>query len=90
MKIRILIAALGCLAVVYGADDLSIRYRIPKSRQAFGTVTIRRYDAISEKSKTEFVFEEPINQTCVQSLFPHLGYQPCWYLSRHGEQRINY
>jgi hypothetical protein len=28
--------------------------------------------------------------TCVHSLFPHMGYQPCWYLSRHSEQRTNY
>jgi hypothetical protein len=90
MKFRFLIAALGCLAAVYAADDLYVRYRISKNRQPFGTVTIQRYDAISEKSKTEFVFEEPINQTCVHSLFPHLGYQPCWYLARHNEQRINY
>jgi hypothetical protein len=56
-----------------------------------GTVTIQRYDAISEKNnKTEFDFESPITVTCVHSLFPHMGYQPCWYLSRHSEQRTNY
>lgn len=90
MKRRILIAALVCLVAVYAADDLSVRYRIPRSRQPFGTVTILRYDAISEKNKTEFVPEEPFNQTCVHALFPHLGYQPCWYLTRHAEQRVNY
>jgi len=71
-------------------DDLSVRYRIPKSRQPFGTVTVQRYAAISEKTKTEFVYEGPINQPAPHSLFPHLGYQPCWYLSRHTEQRTNY
>jgi len=90
MKFRILIFVLGLLAAVYAADDLSVRYRIPKSRQPFGTVTVQRYAAISEKTKTEFVYEGPINQTCAHSLFPHLGYQPCWYLSRHTEQRTNY
>jgi hypothetical protein len=90
MKFRILIFVLGLLAAVYAADDLSVRYRIPNSRQPFGTVTVQRYDAISEKNKTEFVYEGPIHQTCVRSVFPHLGYQPCWYLSRHTEQRTNY
>jgi hypothetical protein len=91
MKVRIFLIALVSLAAVYAADDLSVRYRIPRSRQLLGSVTIQRYDAISEKNnKTEFVFEEPVVQTCVRSLFPHLGYQPCWYLSRHSEQRINY
>jgi hypothetical protein len=91
MKVRVLIITLASLATVYAADDLSVRYRIPGGRQQFGAVTIQRYDAIPEKNdKTEFVYEEPVVQTCVHSLFPHLGYAPCWYLSRHREQRVNY
>jgi hypothetical protein len=91
MKLRILVVAVVSLVIVYVGDDLSVRYRIPKGRQSLGTVTIQRYDAIPEKNgKTEFAFENPVIQTCVHSLFPHLGYQPCWYLGRHSEQRINY
>lgn len=91
MKLRILVVAVVSLVIVYVGDDLSVRYRIPKGRQPLGTVTIQRYDAIPEKNgKTEFAFENPVIQTCVYSLFPHLGYQPCWYLGRHSEQRINY
>lgn len=91
MKVRVLIIALVSLGTVYAADDLAVRYHIPRNRQHFGSVTIQRYDAISEKNnKTEFVYEDPIVQTCVHSLFPHLGYTPCWYLSRHREQRVNY
>jgi hypothetical protein len=91
MKFRLLISALALMAALYVGDDLSVRYRIPRSRQAFGTVTIRRFDAIAEKNnKTEYVYEDPMAVTCVRSLFPHLGYSPCWYLSRHAEQRINY
>ena len=91
MKLRILVVAVVSLVIVYVGDDLSVRYRIPKGRQPMGTVTIQRYDAIPEKNgKTEFAFENPAIQTCVHSLFPHLGYQPCWYLGRHSEQRINY
>jgi hypothetical protein len=91
MKLRIFSVGLALVATVYVCDDLSVRYRIPKGRQPFGTVTIQRYDAIPEKNgKTEFAFEDPVIQACVHSLFPHLGYQPCWYLSRHSEQRLNY
>ena len=91
MKIRSLIIALAASAILYVADDLSVRYGIPGGRARFGTVTVQRYDAISEKSnRTEFIFENPLTLTCVHSLFPHMGYQPCWYLSRHTEQRINY
>ena len=91
MKLRILVVAVVSLVIVYVGDDLSVRYRIPKGRQPLGTVTIQRYDAIPEKNgKTEFAFEDPVIQTCVHSLFPHMGYPPCWYLGRHSQQRINY
>jgi hypothetical protein len=91
MKLRILMFALCLLGIVYFCDDLSVRYHIPRTRQSYGTVTVQRFAAIPEKNgKTEFAVEGPVTQTCVHSLFPHLGYQPCWYLSRHSEQRINY
>jgi hypothetical protein len=72
--------------------DLSGRWiRTHFRRQPFGSVVVSRYDAIPQKNgKTEFVFEQPTTQPCVHALFPHSGYQTCWYLSRHTEQRINY
>lgn len=91
MKLRIPAILLASFAVVYLADGLSLRLHIPRSRQTLGTVTVQRYDAIAEKNgKTEFAFEDPVVQPCVHSLFPQMGYTPCWYLSRHSEQRINY
>jgi len=87
MKRRILIVTIVSLLLVYLADYLQMRLR----HQPLGTVTIQRYDAIAEKNgKTEFDFEDPSTQPCVHSLFPHMGYPPCWYLARHSEQRINY
>jgi hypothetical protein len=77
-------------ALVYGADYLSLRYRIPNHREQFGTVQIERYYAVPLKDrKTEYMFDEPSSQTCVNSLFPHFGYTPCWYLSRHRRQEVN-
>jgi hypothetical protein len=76
-------------AAVYAADYLLLRFRIRESAQVFGTVTIYRYYAVEEKNhKTEYMSNGAADQTCVHSLFPHLGYAPCWYLSRHTEQRI--
>jgi hypothetical protein len=87
MKRRILIGTLVSLMLIYLADYLLLRLR----HQPLGNVTIQRYDAIAQKNgKTEFDFEDPTTQVCVHSLLPHLGYQPCWYLARHSEQRINY
>ncbi len=77
-------------AIAYTVDALSLRFRLPR-REPLGSVTVYRYYALHKtKQKTNYMFAEPQPQTCVNSLFPHLGYPPCWYLARHTEQRIDY
>ena len=83
MKRMLLIAFLG-LCAMYGGDYLSA------SRSTLGTVKVERYYAIPQKDgKTEFVFATPESQACVQSLLPHLAYNPCWYVNRHRRKRID-
>lgn len=78
-----MVALLG-LCALYGGDYLASR------SAGLGTVKIERYYAIPQKDgKTEFVSAGQENQACVQSLLPHLGYTPCWYLDRHRQKRIN-
>jgi hypothetical protein len=78
------------LLVVYAGDYLSLRYKIPKGRDPFSSVTVQPYYAIHEKNgRTEYDFAPPESQVCVRSLFPHFGYNPCWYMSRHTEKRID-
>jgi len=80
----------GLLALVYAADYSAARFRFPQSHQPLGAVTVRPYYAVPQKSgKSEFYFLDPKVQTCVNSLFPHFGYNPCWYVKRHARQRIN-
>ena len=38
--------------------------------------------------QTEYLPEEPQNAPCTNSLFPQMGYEPCWYLTRHRLQTI--
>jgi hypothetical protein len=86
---RALLCALLALSLVYVGDFVSVRYRIPKTREPYGTVKVRRYYAVGLKSgKTDYMFLDPQNQVCVHSLFPHLGYPPCWYLTRHPVKKI--
>jgi hypothetical protein len=83
---KIAIGLILFLAALYVSDYLVFRFR----HQPTGTVTVRRYYAIQEKAnRVEYVFNGEQNQTCVKSLFPHTGSAPCWYLSRHDEQRID-
>lgn len=86
-KLSILIGLAVASMCIYLGDSLLLHLR----HDPVGSVVVERYDAIPEKNgKTEFAFEQPVNLKCVHALFPHMGYQTCWYLSRHSEQRINY
>jgi hypothetical protein len=76
--------------MAYAADYVAIHYRVATNRQPFDQITVSSYEAVPQKNgKTEFIFNPPEAQTCVHALFPHFGYQPCWYLQRHRERRID-
>ena len=86
---RALLFAAMALALLYTGDYLSIRIRIP-NREPFGVVQIQRYYAVRLKDgKTEYYFLDPESRQCVHSVFPQLGYSPCWYLSRRTKQKVD-
>ncbi len=77
------------LGVIYAVDYAVLRYRVAANRTAFGTEPVSSYYAVQEKNnKTEYIFKDKEDETCVHSLFSHLGYAPCWYLRRHPEKQI--
>jgi hypothetical protein len=83
-------SALTLTAIAYAVDYAVFRYRVATNRQPFGQITVTSYDAVQQKSgKTQFIFNPPEVQTCVNALFPREGYEPCWYLQRHAEQRTD-
>jgi hypothetical protein len=83
-------SAMGLILLAYAVDYGVFRYRVAANRQPLGQITVTRYDAVLQKNgKTEFIFNPPEAQTCVNALFPRAGYAPCWYLQRHTEQRTN-
>jgi hypothetical protein len=87
---RTALALIGVAALVYLADYAALRVPIPGGRAQFGTVTVRPYYDVGLKSgKSELYFLDPRKQTCVNSLFPHLGYEPCWYVRKHARQKIS-
>ena len=90
IALRLLLATLGLLVIAYGADYGVFQYRLATKRQPFGSVTVEHYDAVEHKDgKAELIFQPPAQQTCVNSLFPHAGDPPCWFLSRHAEQKTD-
>lgn len=85
-----LASLLGLAAGVYLLDYAIFKIRAATNHNAYGSVVVNHYYAVGEKSgKTEFMFDPPQPRTCVNALFPHEGAMPCWYLSRHPDQRTD-
>ena len=77
-------------ALLYAIDFLLLRYKVATNGAAFDTVTVKPYVAVPRKDKKEeYMFDDPEQDTCVNSLFPHLGDSPCWYLKKHKQKRID-
>jgi hypothetical protein len=78
-----------CAAVTWICDYLSVQFKFPY-RNPIGNVPVQTYYAVPQKDgKTEFLFDQPATQDCVHSIFPHSGYNPCWYVSRHKQRRVD-
>ena len=78
------------LFVVYAGDYLSARFGIPGNRQTLGTVQVQTMYAVRQKNnRIDYSLGDTVTQTCVRSLFPQMGYAPCWYLARHPWKTIS-
>ena len=91
---RILVGTIAAIAsaalIAYGVDFVVFRVRVATNRNPYGSVVVNHYYAVLQKSgKTQFIFDPPQTEPCVNALFPHSGSPPCWYLSRHPEQRTD-
>jgi hypothetical protein len=86
----IVLFVLGTSLLTYVVDFGLFRLRVATNRNPYGSVVVTRYYAVLQKSgKTQFIFDPPAPETCVNALLPHSGMQPCWYLKRNPEQRTN-
>lgn len=73
------------ILIAFLTDDITFR----AGGNSLGSVSMRRYYAVGLKNgKTELDFADPENETCVNSIFPHMGHSPCWYLRRHNTKEI--
>jgi len=73
------LAVVAILLLDYGAANV----------KPLQTVTIQPYYAVPQKNgKEEIMMLDSQDETCVQSMLPHMGHSPCWYLKRHTQKRI--
>ncbi len=85
-----LVAILATAVLAFGLDFAVFRIRAATKRNAYGSVIVNHYYAILQKNgKTQLIFDPPQPESCVNALFPHEHSFPCWYLSRHPDQRTN-
>ena len=85
-----LLFILTTATLTYVVDFGLFRLRVDANRSPYGSVVVSRSYAVLQKNgKTQFIFDPPAPETCVHALLPHSGMRPCWYLSRHPEQRTN-
>jgi hypothetical protein len=83
-KLFIGIVALG--AILYGSDFLVLHSR----QQQFGSVQVKVLYAVKTRNRqTEYLRDAPQPVSCVNSLFPQMGYEPCWYLAKHRTQTVD-
>ncbi len=83
---RLLIALPILLMLLFGDDYLWLRFRISHPEAGKALDTVEFYWATPLKDGKEEIFlDQPQTETCVHSLFPHLGHKPCWY---GGEQTV--
>ena len=90
MFLAFVLSVLGVAASAFGLDWAVFRIRVAAGHNAYGSVTVNHYTAVLQKNgKTTMTFDPPQPWTCVNALFPHQGWQPCWYLSKHPDQRTD-
>jgi hypothetical protein len=91
---RTAVLVVALMAIVYAGDYAVVRLRAahPRLGDAFASVQVVRLLAIPLKNgRTEYeldALQPQVTVTCVRALFPHLGYQPCWYVRRQSQKPI--
>ena len=87
--LRGMLVCAGLVVAAYIADYLMVRYQMTQgaSRSPFGTVNV--FLAVPTKNgQVQLFYQHPQSMACLRSLFPHLGYEPCWYAGRSGYRLI--
>jgi hypothetical protein len=91
-RIIVLLLAGGCLlaGLAFGSDYLVFRYRVSRNVSPYETVTVQEYYVIQEKNnRTEYVYKGTEQETCINALFSHAGYAPCWYRRKRTERPVH-
>jgi hypothetical protein len=82
---RVALFAILALILLYAGDYILARFH----PQPLGSVDVQIMWAIKQKdNRIDYELGDTETRPCVHSLFPQMGYAPCWYLTRHRNQTI--
>jgi hypothetical protein len=90
MRILKLVAGglLGLAVLAYVLDSMAVAF--PGSRQIYEDVRVDQIFTDTNKwHEVEYSRGLPTTERCVDALFPHGSYKPCWYLKKHTMQTTN-
>lgn len=86
----LILSLLTAIAFTWVVDFAIFRIRVAVNLHPYDSVRVQPYYAVALKNgKTQFIFQPPGPQDCVNALLPHSSLKPCWYLRRHPEQRTD-
>jgi len=78
------IALATAAALFWFGDYLMLTVPIPKDRLQFETVRVDQvYTIMNRYNQVEWSRGNPIMEVCGNSLLPHGGHRPCWYVKTH-------
>ena len=70
--------------LTYICDSLYIGHKMSSGNSGDALGSVQFYPATKLKNgKLDIYIESPQTETCVHALFPHYGYNPCWYAKRN-------
>jgi hypothetical protein len=83
---KVLLYTLGGLAALagigYAGDYLSLVAGVPP-REKFSTIRVEQLYAVPNRwNEVDWSRGEAVMERCVNSLLPHFGSRPCWYVKR--------
>ena len=81
---RIILAAVVAAFLLYGGDWAVLKAR---GSRGFDTVNITLGTPMKD-GRVQIFTGANQTQTCVNSLFPHFGYNPCWYVRQNSTQLV--
>ncbi|HXJ37622.1 MAG TPA: hypothetical protein VNH18_00015 [Bryobacteraceae bacterium] len=83
--LRISAYVLGALAGLFWlADYLALTLPYPAGKQQWEVIRVdQMYATRNRFNQVEMSHGNPIMETCGNSLLPHSGHRPCWYVKRH-------